>query len=487
MNQRDLGFKLIDKLKQLGADYVDLRYHLFDETESITTQNGELAKHQLSSQTGLGIRVLYKGGWGFSSGENPAQLEQLGLMALAQAKESARFRQFPVTLAAKDKVLGHFKSSPKIDPWESSLDSKIKRLLEVDALMQADFVDLRQIHTFFTKKNILFLDSLGSEIQKELLDVALSFYLYGLDQDKERQRRSFQLYHDTNSTLGLEALFNQKLESEALRIKNELHHILEAPACKQATCDVILMPEMMALQTHETIGHALELDRILGYELSYAGGSHVTLSDFGKLQFGSTKLNAWADGTTPNSPGSTGFDDDGVACKKMPLIEKGKLVGAITSSQMIMEANQKAKRTIFTESGGANRASSYNRFPIERMNNINIDPGEDGTLEEIIAQTSDGMILETPRSWSIGPNRENFHFATEIGWKIKNGKIDHVIKNPTYSGESLKFWHSLDKVGSDQSWQLQQVFNCGKGQPNQFMRLGHGVPICRFSDVEVGK
>jgi len=243
----------------------------------------------------------------------------------------------------------------------------------------------------------------------------------------------------------------------------------------------------MALQTHETIGHALELDRILGYELSYAGGSHIDLHDFGELEFGSKKLTARADGTVSCSPGTTGFDDDGVAGRNVTMIENGRLKNAITSRQMIVEANNKAGRTIFKESGGACRAESYNSLPIERMNNINVDPGQDGTLEDIIKSCKNGIILESPKSWSIGSNRENFHFATEIAWKVKDGKITHVVKDATYRGDSLKFWRSLDKLGDKSTWQVQQVFYCGKGQPNQIMRLGHGIPVCLFKDVQVGK
>ena len=169
------------------------------------------------------------------------------------------------------------------------------------------------------------------------------------------------------------------------------------------------------------------------------------------------------------------------------LIERGILKGAITSRQMTVEANKKANREIFEISGGTNRASSYNRIPIERMNNINIDWGNDGSLQDIISGCKNGLMVETPASWSIGSNRENFHFACEIGWKIKNGKIVNIVRNPSYRGDTVKFWNSLDKVGSKDTWRMEVVYNCGKGQPNQIMRLGHGVPVCLFNNVQVGE
>jgi TldD protein len=243
----------------------------------------------------------------------------------------------------------------------------------------------------------------------------------------------------------------------------------------------------MYLQTHETIGHALELDRILGYELAFAGGSFVTLNDFGKLRYGSTKLTARADATVPNSPGSFGFDDDGVPARNMLLIDKGILVGAITGRQMVEEANATARRPIFSGSGGANRATSFYRVPIERMTNINIDPGQDGSLQDIISQTAKGILLDGDRSWSIGSNREQFHFGTEIGWLVEDGKVTKPVKNSTYRGDTLKFWNSLSAVGDSSTWELKYVDNCGKGQPNQIMQLGHGVPVCRFDNVRIGE
>ena len=250
---------------------------------------------------------------------------------------------------------------------------------------------------------------------------------------------------------------------------------------------MILLPGIMFLQTHETIGHALELDRILGYELAFAGGSFVTLNDFGSLRYGSPKLTARADATLPNSPGSFGYDDDGIPAQNNLLIDKGILVGAITGRQMVEEANAKARRQIFSGSGGANRATAFYRVPIERMTNINIDPGTDGSLDDIVKNTEKGIILDGDRSWSIGSNREQFHFGTEIGWLVDDGQVTQVVKNSTYKGDTLKFWNSLSAVGDASTWQVKYVDNCGKGQPNQIMQLGHGVPVCRFDNVRIGE
>ncbi len=221
--------------------------------------------------------------------------------------------------------------------------------------------------------------------------------------------------------------------------------------------------------------------------MAYAGGSFVTLNDFGKLRYGSPKLTARANATLPNSPGSFGYDDDGVPAQDNVLIDKGILVGAITGRQMVEEANAKSRREIFKGSSGANRATSFYRVPIERMTNINIDPGTDGSLDDIVRNTEKGIILDGDRSWSIGSNREQFHFANEIGWLVEDGQVTKVVKNATYKGDTVKFWNSLSAVGDESTWKVEFVENCGKGQPNQIMQLGHGVPVCRFDNVRIGE
>jgi TldD protein len=299
--------------------------------------------------------------------------------------------------------------------------------------------------------------------------------------------RSFSLSQEGKDSRGWESIDPVLFAENAERMVRELKEILVAEPCPKDERSVILLPGIMHLQTHETIGHALELDRILGYELAFAGGSFVTLDDFGKLRYGSEKLTARADATLPNSPGSFGYDDDGVPAQDNVLIDKGILVGAITGRQMVEEANAKAKRQIFNGSSGANRATAFYRVPIERMTNINIDPGTDGTLEDIIANTEKGLVMDTPRSWSIGSNREQFHFATEIAWLVEDGQKKQVVKNPTYMGKTLEFYNSLSAVGDASTWKVEFVANCGKGQPNQIMQLGHGVPVCRFDHVRVGE
>ena len=194
-----------------------------------------------------------------------------------------------------------------------------------------------------------------------------------------------------------------------------------------------------------------------------------------------------APGVTPNSPGTFGFDDEGTPQHDYPLIEKGILVGVLSSRAELAEANAAAGRQVVGDSGACARACAFYRPPIDRMTNVNIIPGEDGTLDDIIKATEDGVILDVPASWSIGSNREHFHFGCEIAWEVKDGQRTRVLKNPSYHGHTLPFWHALDRSAMQRTWTLQQVPNCGKGEPNQIMEVGHGMPVMRFHDVDTGE
>src|SRR5512137_2147410 len=483
---QDLIKQHIERLRGMGATYVDARWYPFEESNQLLMWNGNLKHASASRESGIGIRVLYKGAWGFSASSDLGSLAGLFDQAFENARVASERVSFPVRLAEKDALQASFDSPCRIDPFEVPLADKVAFLKEMDARLDQKGVFQRVCSLTFIRKQIVFLDSEGSQIEKHITEVFAGMQVNGLDEHGETFERSFRL-DQHGPTRGWESLDRDFFAENAGRIVSELNQVLAAEPCPREERSVILMPGIMYLQTHETIGHALELDRILGYELAYAGGSFVTLDDFGKLRYGSPKLTARADATLPNSPGSFGYDDDGVAASNNLLIDQGILVGAITGRQMVEEANIKAKRPIFDGSSGANRATAFYRVPIERMTNINIDPGQDGTLEDIIGNTARGILMDGDRSWSIGSNREQFHFATEIGWLVEDGKITRPVKRSTYKGDTLKFWNSLSAVGDSSTWEVKYVENCGKGQPNQVMHLGHGVPVCRFENVRIGE
>lgn len=476
----------IDQLKSKGATYADVRWYPHEDQNVLVMHNGNLKTLAATSETGAGVRVLYKGAWGFSASSDLADLDTLFAKAYDNARIAAERVSFPVRLAEKDAIQDSFTSPNKINPFNIQLEEKVDFLKRLDQALAQPGVMQRIAVLRFSNRQQIYIDSEGSEIEKNIVDVYSQINVMGVDKDGGMQSRSFAPGR-TGMTRGWESIEAADFFGNAERVVSELNQLLVAPDCPKGKMSVILMPDIMFLQVHETIGHALELDRILGYELSFAGGSFVRLEDFGKLQYGSQKLTARANALEPNTPGSFGYDDDGVPAQDNLLIDKGLLVGAITGRQMVEEANATAKRIIFEGSSGANRASSFYRVPIERMTNINVDPGEDGTLDDIVANTERGIILDGDKSWSIGSNREQFHFANHIGWLVEDGKKTHVVKNPTYRGETVPFYNSLSAVGDESTWHVHYVENCGKGQPSQIMELGHGIPVCKFDDVIVGE
>jgi len=478
--------KQLDLLKAKGAHYVDARWYPREDSNFLFMWNGNLKENNASSQSGIGVRVLYNGAWGFSASSDLSNPDAIFERAFDNARIASERVTFPIRLAEKEAIVGSFNSPNQIDPFTVGLDQKVAFLQKMDAALNQTGVIQRFGMLEFVRKQIIFLDSEGSEIEKNIIEVFPSIHAMGIDKDGGMQRRKYAPGR-SGPTRGWESINEADFLANAERIVSELNQVLVAEDAPNGKMSVILLNGIMFLQTHETIGHALELDRILGYELSFAGGSFVRLEDFGKLRYGSEKLTARANALEPNSPGSFGFDDDGVPAQDNLLIDKGILVGAITGRQMVEEANAKAKKQIFEGSSGANRATSFYRVPIERMTNINIDPGTDGSLEDIIANTKYGIVLDGDKSWSIGSNREQFHFACDIGWLVEDGQKKQVVKNPTYRGETLPFYNSLTAVGDESTWNVHYVENCGKGAPNQIMQLGHGVPVCRFDNVQVGE
>jgi TldD protein len=480
--------KNISRIMSDGAEYVDTRYYLEDSSETLLLYDGDLEANDTTFQSGIGVRVLWDGAWGFAATSDPAGLHFCFDKAAQNARTASELVKVPLSMGKRDPVKGSYSSPVEVDPFSISLQDKLEFLSRLDKDLTDDFILKRIVFANFMKKRVNFQNSDGSEIQKDLVHVFGMMIAMALDSEGEMQRRSMSLYSTGDGTSGWNMMTNPELFSgHAQRVKQELGQLVEAPPLEYGRRSVILLPGQGHLQVHETIGHPLELDRILGYELSYAGGSFVDLDSFGTLQYGSDKLSVSSYGGIINSPGSFGFDDDGTPEKNYLLIDRGLLVNALSSRAMVREANMKAGREVFSSSGGAARATSFYRAPIDRMTNVNILPGNDGTLDDIIASTEDGIVVDNPVSWSIGSNREHFHFGCEIAWEIKDGEKTRVLRNPTYQGHTLDFYRSLSSVGDRSTWRVEQVDNCGKGEPNQVMQIGHGVPVVKFDDVITGE
>ncbi len=477
----------LDRMKSGGCSFADARFYDEDSSQRVVLYDGNLESNNRGFERGIGVRVLKDGAWGFAATADLNAVPAVFDRALDNARAAAALPGFPKDMGTPQPAKGEYRSPSQKDPFDVPLAEKLDFLKGLDARLKDDAVKQRIVHARFQRRRIHYWNTDGTTVSRWMLNTFATMMVMAPDKEGRTQRRSIELYSDGTGTRGWEWITNPDYFADhAERIKRELSEIVAADPLPPGRRDLIILPGQGFLQVHETIGHALELDRILGYELSYAGGSHVRPEMIGTLRYGSDKLNARA-GIVENSPGTFGFDDEGTPQRDYLLIDKGVLVNVISSRTDLGETNAKAGRTVVTESGTAARACAFYRTPIDRMTNVNIDPGPDGTLDDIIAATEDGIIVDVPVSWSIGSNREHFHFGTEIAWEVKDGKRGRVFKNATYQGHTIDFWKSLDRVGDRSTWLLQSVPNCGKGEPNQVMELGHGIPVMRFSNVQTGE
>jgi TldD protein len=274
------------------------------------------------------------------------------------------------------------------------------------------------------------------------------------------------------------------LTGNAPRVAAEAIELLSAPLCPALTTTVVLHGEQLALQVHESIGHALELDRILLGEASYAGTSWIgavdlaPVRDGGPLRYGSERLSITADATLAGGLGSFGWDDEGSAARHTPLIVDGELRDALSDRESAAMIGR-------TASGACARADGFARQPIVRMTNVSIEPGTAGSLADLIADTEEGLYLESNRSWSIDDRRLQFQFATEVAREIRGGELGRLYRNPVYSGVTPRFWGGLDAVCGPEAWKLWGLTNCGKGEPGQVMAVSHGAAPARFRGVAV--
>jgi TldD protein len=263
----------------------------------------------------------------------------------------------------------------------------------------------------------------------------------------------------------------------AERTATEAVELLRARECPSEVTTLVIDSGQVELQVHESIGHALELDRVLGMEEAYAGSSWVRPQDRGRLRYGSPLVSITADATVPGGLGSFGWDDEGVPAQRVPLIVDGIFQDFISSRE--------TAAALGLPSSGAMRADGWQHLPLIRMTNINLEPRE-GSLAEIIGDTRDGLFMSTNTSWSIDDKRVNFQFGCEVAWRIKDGRLTELYRNPNYTGITPAFWGSCDAVGGPEDWTLWGTPNCGKGQPGQVARVGHGTAPARFRNVQVG-
>jgi TldD protein len=474
----------LDAATRRGASYADVRV-LEERGRSLTTKNGKVGHVSDSESLGIGVRVLLDGAWGFAATDDMTRdaIERTAEHAAAIARASAQVMREPVTLAPEGAYEQSWASPCETDPFSIPVDQSIGLLLAIDReLRSVNGITMAEADMNFHRSRQAFVSSLGTRVLQTRVTSGAGFTATSY-RGNEIQKRSYpNSFGGQYQLAGYELVERLRLLEEARRVAEEAVALHDAPQCPQLVGTLILDSSQLGLQIHESIGHPIELDRVLGMEANFAGTSFLTLEKLNHLRYGSDLVNVVADARLEHGPGlgTFAFDDEGVPAQCTDIIRNGEFRGYISSRETARLIGE-------GRSNGCMRAESWNRLPLIRMTNISILPGERPlSPEELIADTDDGIYMETNRSWSIDDKRYNFQFGCEMGWEIKHGRRTRMLKNPSYSGITTEFWNSMDAICSRDYWTLWGTPNCGKGQPQQVMGTGHGAAPARFRKVKIG-
>lgn len=474
----DLATAAVEAALAAGARYADARLMIV-RYEAMSAKNRAVEDLTQTETAGIGVRALIGSSWGFHATPDltDGAARAAGRQAVAVAQASARVAGPPLELAPAPVVEASWQSTWEEHPLDDvGLGERADLLVEVTGLMADGGVPLAQASHQIWDTRKWFVSSEGSRIDQHLVECGAVIDATAIG-DGETQRRSYPGVRGQYGTRGWELVREIDLVGNAPRIAEEAQALLRAPQCPSGMTTLILGSEQMALQIHESIGHAIELDRILGWEAAFAGTSWLDPAQLGSLRYGSDLMNVTADATLPGALGSFGYDDEGVPAQRVDIVKDGTWVGVLSGRD--------SAPLIGRASGGMVRSDGPARLPMVRMTNVGLLPG-DSSLEEMIAATDDGIFMDTNRSWSIDDKRLNFQFGCEIAWEVKGGKLGQMLRNPTYTGIGPRFWASMDMVGGPDEWVFWGTANCGKGQPMQVGHTGHPSVPARFTDIRVG-
>src|SRR5579871_6944911 len=465
-----------------GISYADVRV-VSQRARALSTKNGKVGGASDTDSLGMSLRVIADGAWGFaaSAGLDREAVEQTAAKAIEIARSSARVKRHDVQLAPEKSVVAEWTTPHKIDPFTVSVDQNIDLLLKIDAeLRSVAGITLAEANLNFRRYEQWFYNTDGSDIHQTKTTVGAGYAAYAFAGTEIMKRSYPNSFGGQWQDKGYELIEDLKLVENARRIAEEVVALLKADQCPAGNFDIILDSSQLGLQIHESVGHPIELDRVLGMEANFAGMSFLTTEKLGKLRYGSELVNVVADARLEHGPGlgTFGYDDEGVPAQYTDIIKDGQFRGYLSNRET-------AHLVGLARSSGTMRTESWNRLPIIRMTNISLKPGT-WSEEDLIADTDDGILMDTNRSWSIDDRRYQFQFSTEIAWEIKGGKKVRMIKNPSYSGITTEFWNSCDAICSKEHWTLWGTPNCGKGQPMQTMGTGHGAAPARFRTVNLG-
>jgi len=470
---------ILDLAKLKRVAYADIRI-VHRQLEEVEVKNGNVEALTHDEDLGFGIRVLYKGAWGFacSSKVTKREMERVLGKALRIAKASSTVMGKSISFPPTSPVVDQYKTPYSIDPFDVSIETKLDLLLTTkDTLRKNKKVKISEAFMGSYKTEKTFASTEGSYIEQEIVECGAGIAATAIEAEEIQVRSYPNSFRGNFATRGYEWVESLRLRDHASQVAEEAEQLLTAKPCPSKVTTLILDSSQLALQVHESVGHPIELDRILGTEASYAGTSFLSPEMVSQFRYGSEHVNIVADATLPGGLGTFGYDDEGIRAQRVPILSQGVLMNLLTSRE--------TAHPLGKESNGTMRADGWDRIPLIRMTNINLEPGE-WTLDQMIGDTEEGVFLSTNRSWSIDDKRINFQFGTEIGWEIMGGKLGAMVKNPTYTGITPRFWNSCDAVANRDHWEMWGTPNCGKGEPGQVAHVGHGTAPARFRNVQIG-
>ena len=478
---KDLALQALDAVTRGGVTYADVRA-IETRERDVTTKNGKAGHVSGAESQGIGIRVLAFGCWGFAATDELSKegIEAAAALALEIARAGTAARKADVALAPEDKYEATWVSPCAIDPFSIPVDRNLAVLLAVDQeLRRNSAISLAEANMHFERRRQVFASTLGSLIDQTRTTSGAGFSALCY-KDGEIQKRSYpNSFGGQYQLQGYELVERLDLLRHAPRIAEEAVALHSADQCPEGEFDLILDSSQLGLQIHESIGHPIELDRVLGSEANYAGMSFLTLDQLRHLRYGSELVNVVCDARLEHGPGlgTFAFDDEGVPAQRTDIIRAGQFTGYMTSRETAAAVGE-------ARSNGCMRADGWARLPLIRMTNVSLQPGSQ-SLDEVFG-ADHGIYMETNRSWSIDDKRYHFQFGCEIAWEMRGGKRVRMLKNPSYSGISTEFWNACAAIAGPEHWTLWGVPNCGKGQPEQIMGTGHGASPARFRKIKIG-
>ncbi|MDB5080413.1 MAG: hypothetical protein JWP00_2337 [Chloroflexi bacterium] len=475
----ELMLAALEQARQAGADYAEVR-GLAELQSEVRVKNGEINKMMSREDNGWGLNVRIGAGWGFASSAELTgkSVKEITAQAIQLAAASARVqpRGQAANYGTPSTASGEYRSPVQIDPFRVPPREQLEMLFSAEAnLRRFDRVKVSESHLQAFHSFKFFANTEGARQRQFITETGGGLSAIAVEGPYSYQRTYGR--GGNYGQAGYEYILQLQLEDEALRVGQEAHDLVAADPVPAGPTTVVIGSNLAALLVHESCGHPTELDRVLGSENAFAGGSFLEPQMRGQFRYGSPAVNLTADATIAGALGTFGWDDEGTPARRTPLVENGIFVGYLSSRDT-------ASAIGLSASGGAARASSWSRTPIVRMTNVSLEPGE-GSLESLISEVEDGLYLETPSSWSLDDKRMNFHFSAEICREIKGGQLGRLYKGASFMERTPIFWGNVKKVAGPEEWKVWGFLSCAKGEPLQSAHVAHGASPVLVNNLTV--